>query len=431
MKKILGLIILSLFFLPVIVHADGAIMPPPNYWVYETGQKAAIVYENNIETLILQTSFQGNAKDFAYIVPTPAKPEVSKISDDIFANLEQLTTTKNEIIYSKQGLGVASPQTATEAKSVVVLEEKKVGIYDVKVLSANDANALYIWLKDNNFTYPESKKYILDDYIQNKWFITAAKINTDAITADVETKLKNGKLTPLKLVFQSQNIVYPLKISAITDAGTGNLPIMPLTTMYPSVGQSVPITLYVFADHKKDIFGFSTSYAAWTKKNEIEKLAKDDNGNAWIKPDKNKMYLTKLTRSMTTSEMTHDLFLDNASNNSQVGVPTWWENTISWIENNSGLVMFILILLFFLPLFWQFKKTNRFVRTISWITQIVSTLFFVIPVLAILFTSFAYTRTWAMNFYSHDMGVFMFLFAAPLAMLAIMVIEARHQKGKL
>ncbi|OGD65881.1 hypothetical protein A3F08_00120 [Candidatus Berkelbacteria bacterium RIFCSPHIGHO2_12_FULL_36_9] len=373
-KKIVGLIVLMLFFVPLSVKADGAIMPSPGFWIYETGQKATIYHDGKTETLVLQTSFSGDAKNFAYIVPTPSKPEVSKVSDDIFTNLETLTMN-----YFGQPIPMVAEEPiykALDAGSAVnVLEEKQVGLFEVKVLSATDASALFNWLKENDFTYPESKKYILDDYIQNKWFFTTAKISAEVLTEDVETKSRLGKLTPLKLVFQSKNIVYPLKISAVVEESiVKNGKTMPLDfgqsfTNYYRYYQ-VPITLYVFSDHKKEASGFDVQYANWVKPYEIEKLAKNDNGNAWVDAKK-KMYLTKLYRTMLPQDMTNDVFPDNAENNSKVGVPTIWDKLGEFLNTSTAFVILTAsLLLFSIMMIVQFRSERR--KITYWIIQLIS-----------------------------------------------------------
>jgi len=371
-KKFIVFILLTILLIPTLARADGAIMPPPDSWVYETGQKAAIFHDGKTETLVLQTSFYGDAKDFAYIVPTPSQPQVSKVSDDIFSNLETLT----QGFYGEQvPMTVTADLKSESAGGVSVVEEKQVGIYDVKVLSATDSNALFNWLKENNFTYPESKKYILDDYIQNKWFFTTAKITTEALTEDVYSKLKMGKLSPLKLVFQTNNIVYPLKISAVIEQRTSvngyEEPFFYSNQQYPAYSSyPVPITLYIFANHKKELSNYYVSYASWVKPLEIKKLARNDSGDYWVNPSK-KMFLTVLSGSALSKDMTNDLFPDNAKNNSTVGVPTFWSKLDTFLYSITAFVILLpSFLIFSILMIIQFRPEKRKKRL--WIIQLIS-----------------------------------------------------------
>jgi len=82
--------------------------------------------------------------------------------------------------------------------------------------------------------------------------------------------------------------------------------------------ENVTILIYVFADHKKDLPGFTTSYASWVPPQKIAKLAfTPDGSKPWREP-KDKFYLTKLSRTMSPSAMTNDLILRDADNNDSV-----------------------------------------------------------------------------------------------------------------
>jgi hypothetical protein len=416
MKRIITKIILtfviSLFALPNFVSADGGLFPPPDYFAYETGQKAAIYFEKDHEILVIQSSFSGNAKDFAYIIPTPKQPTITKISDDIFKNLETMTRVENETIrsYAVPTLGNAAMD---ESKSVTVLESKQVGVYEIKVISATDANALFNWLKDNNFTYPENKKYILDDYIAGGWFFTTAKISASAIDQDTTSKLMQGALTPLKLEFDTNNMVYPMKISAVTNVQNDKILPMPMTPTDPSIDssstktavgynyayyQSVPITLYIFSDHKKDIPNFETDYANWIKSSDIEKLAKDDNGNSWIKNPK-KMYLTKLYRYMSIKNMGNDIFPDNAKNNTKVGVKTFWQSAFDFTESVSYFIIWsVFLVIFIIAALINIKPEKRINK--FWIIQLISwIMIFLLPIISLIL-SISYLNQ--KNYYSYD-----------------------------
>lgn len=340
MKKILPflltlfILLFSLITAPKTSKADGMILPPPNYYLRETGQKAAIVYEGGQETMTVQVSFEGDAKDFAWIVPTPSRPTVTEASDLLFTALQKLTTTDYDYsIYPMALESGVSKQAATPKVSVV--ETKRVGIFKIEVLAANNADYLAKWLKEHSYQYPEKQSYILDSYIENGWYFTAIKVDAAlAQESSTSEKLKTGHATPLKFVFKSDKIVFPLKISSIiaeqiikTDQGLTDSEQSEIATDYPIItDRSVSIYLYVFSDHKVNHSSFTTEQAKWVKKSQIETLAQDSQGNPWFEPKNRKMYLTKLYASMNYSEMTQDIFLTQANDNKPVGVDyvIWW-----------------------------------------------------------------------------------------------------------
>jgi len=360
--------------LPQLAMADGMIIAPPEYWVKETDQKAVIFYDKGVETLALSITFTGDAEDFGWVVPVPEKPTVEKGSDELFTSLEELTGYQN--IYSRDSFGLGTGSAPQEA-AVTIIETKQIDYYDVTVLSSTDEDALIEWLQDNDYDFPSSASYILNSYIENEWFFVVMKINPQSLEwSNVTEKLRTGHATPVSISFETKNIVYPLKISSVisqktdddffivpgtntntntntnannntntntsantnvnsnsnTDTvgqvqgvSTDRLAQVSITdfesSYYPNYYDYVDITLYVMANGKKTLPNFSTTYANWIDKESIEKLALDDQGDPLLQPSKSKYFLTKLSRSMTYSQMTEDLFFRQASNNSTIGQP--------------------------------------------------------------------------------------------------------------
>lgn len=405
MKKIIFAIGLAVLVMPVLVNADGAIFPPPNYWMRETDQKAVIFHSENVETMILSVTFQGDAENFSWIVPTPSRPDVSKSTDELFTSLAALTAPEYDYGVMPMYGGVARDAASAEG-GVAVLETKKVEYYDIAVLEADDPEALTKWLKENKYEFPEEGKYLFDDYINNKWYFTAIKLDAKSLSGGVEAQLRRGHAVPLKFIFASSKIVFPLKISGIAEyfkyPDFGPVPLMmergttesgnagayeadgftpdaaPISDYYYPWQPGVNILLYVFADHKKELPGFTTNYADWVKTKDIEKLAIESNGDYWITPEAKKYYLTKLSRYMQPSEMTYDLYLRDASDNDEVGAPEAdWENVLVGIlvflvMLSISLVIGILSppgLIFVVCALLHIFVKNNVVKIIAWIFQ--------------------------------------------------------------
>lgn len=427
---ILTILAIGLTFIPFNTKADGGVFPRPNYWVRESGQKAVIFYEKGRETLILSITFKGDAKDFGWVIPVPQKPEVTKGSDEIFTSLQEITQKYKRYGYENVLMAPMMSGARLEAPLVTVIETKKIDYYDITVLSATDAQALTKWLSDNGYQYPEESAYILNDYIDNQWYFVAVKISPEVEGAkEVVKGLKEGHATPLKIEFDSEAIIYPLRISAIEvsqgliklsdnlvlnqarikhlkNIGYGDLTDKEkgpkifnqivqdvlskknynesVASKYPFIiskndysndyskvscfnvrecqnrverwfdnyfsqeglyynlyqANYIPIALYVIADGKKEIPGFTTNYANWIEAKDIRKLAYDVNGKPLINPQGKKYYLTSLYRNMTTQEMTHDLVIRDAENNKRVNAPNPWTNLLWGCLIVLGIVFF-------------------------------------------------------------------------------------------
>ena len=222
------LFLLSMPATPVL--ADGCLFPDSMYRdLYESAQKAVILYGNNTEHLILSVSFEGDAEDFAWVIPLPAKPEIAVTDAELFWELSDFTAT--EIPSPGIGCMPFGGMSPGDQEGVDVIEEQVVGPYATAILSATNATALVDWLNTNGYIFPEDGEEIVNEYIEKEWYFVATKIN--AVEEDTGYTLAEGAIEPIVLSFASDEIVYPLRITSLS-ATNGTPP---------------EVLLYVFADH--------------------------------------------------------------------------------------------------------------------------------------------------------------------------------------
>ncbi len=220
-----ALAIVFLLMLATPAFADGGFFVlDSSRDIYQPAQKAIILYENNRETLILQVKYEGDADEFAWVVPVPNYPEVDVSEPELFQELAELTEVE---VFS--GGGCAFGPMAGPEPGVEVWEEKVVGPYDVAILSASSSEALIDWLNANGYFFPEEGEEIIDSYVTQTrdWYFVANKINTEAEA----TGLAEGTIQPLRLSFDSDEIFYPLRITSLSS-------------------DRCEVLLYVFTDQK-------------------------------------------------------------------------------------------------------------------------------------------------------------------------------------
>lgn len=427
MRKFLIIFTALLVLSPGLAKADGALFSPPLYYMHENEQRAVIWQEGNSETLILSFEFKGDAKDFGWVVPTPTQPQVSKSSDELFTSLAKLTTPEIDQVEAVPLM--MAPNTLLEDKGVAVVEAKEVGIYKTSILKASDQEALYNWLKENGYQYPEQGKYILDEYIQKGWFFTACQVRPEAASELTAEQLRGGHATPLKLKFASDKIIYPLKISSLIQYQDA-----PQINEKISVARkSVAITLYVFSNHKQDLPGFTANYAQWLKPSKISKLAYED-GAPWQNTSK-KMYLTKFYRQMYPAEMTDDLVLRDADDNKAIGghVFQWVKLTIGLLWALAFLVIFCLSpvgLVFLVCAILGFFVRNLAARIIFWIIQGLVFLLTSLGIAGLIYYLLAYLSPYSSLWTNLELWLpsLAIIFLIYLAMVVLMILEAKKQK---
>jgi hypothetical protein len=202
--------------------------------IKEPAQKAIIVHDAGREDLLLQVKYEGPLKEFGWLIPVPGLPTVEKGSMRPFYELSQLT--------QRQWGGFDRANTLSagikgvQEETVKVIEVKTVGAYEVAVLSALEAGSLERWLKAHDFSIPEGKAGIIDEYIRKSWYFIAAKINvgkavslqrvsgttpkdTEALPRTrntIQKQLSSGELHPLLISFDTTKCIYPLRISAMS-----------------------------------------------------------------------------------------------------------------------------------------------------------------------------------------------------------------------
>jgi len=198
--------------------ALGTLALSPEFPVYDVGQRAVVFYEDGVETLVMSSTFAGSADDFAWLIPTPNKPEVDKVSTGLFSELSTRTSRafkQTGDIYPVPFMVSGLATESFSGPSITVEETKEVGYYEATVVSATDSQELIRWLAERGYTYPSTQGHLLNDYIKDKWHFTVVRIKPDFADSSVSASLRRGHSTPLKLTFNSGEIIYPIKLSQV------------------------------------------------------------------------------------------------------------------------------------------------------------------------------------------------------------------------
>ena len=163
--------------------------PPLNERIDVAEESAVIVWEpaTKTEHFIRRATFLGKPDRFGFLVPTPTAPRLAAVEDRVFDVLEAKTrrgtvyTTRNVIDWTPlvllPFLSMRMKEGATTRAPVEVLSTQKVAGYDAAVLDATDAKALGAWLETNGYASTPDLAAWLEPYVQQRWIITAFKID--------------------------------------------------------------------------------------------------------------------------------------------------------------------------------------------------------------------------------------------------------------
>ncbi len=316
--------------------------------------------------------------------------------------------------------------TGVKRLDVVHIQSKKVDYYDVDVVLATNSDDLVWWFNANGYDYPEEYSYVLQHYINKGWFFTAVKVSPEAQGAtEVIQDMKEGHPTPVKMVFLSDKIVFPLKISSVDFE-----PETEEEKAYYRYGRYIPIQLWIIADGKYEASHFDVQYGNWFDKDDVEDLGEDDNGEALIQPKRNKYYITSLYANYQKSQMDDDVYLRKADDDKKINAgPETYELflrgliialilLISWVFTPIG-IMFIVgsLLLFF--------SSNKTAGVIGWIIVVFA--FFVTLVTGLVFFGFVLFNKALDNYVVFSVLATFFLLIIIMALLIKLQIR---QRGK-
>jgi hypothetical protein len=190
--------------------------------VLQPAQKAFITWDpvEKIESFTVQPKFEGNAADFGMVIPTPGRPRLDEMPRDffkelaVFTILEPMDMEKYKMLPGRAGAPLAALEMSQKRDSVRVLESGVVGSLDYKIIQAERADDLFVWLKAHRYSYAGDQE-TLDFYIRKGWFFTVMKIDPLQMKRRRDGSYE-GEVTPTRFTFASERLIYPLRITQIS-----------------------------------------------------------------------------------------------------------------------------------------------------------------------------------------------------------------------
>lgn len=292
--------------LPATALADGGFVAPWISEIYEDGQLAFIHHDaaEQRESLHIVPKFYGDASEFAWIVPLPSLPAVEASDLGIFRDAERLS---QPVYRDREGGFDCERQYDVydvlpgEDNGVQIISEDLVGIYQTMILSADDASVLTDSLSTWGFLPPGGDTdftAVLDHYVSRNWYFVTMRVDTTAIgELGPYQDYYQGAVQPIEFTFDTEQIVYPLRISSISAAPQSD------------------VLLYVAAGHRTTFDGAVTRYANRIDGDEMDVL---NRRHPYLRDYLSAGdFLTKLSRTFTPDQMLDDLILTAAASNEE------------------------------------------------------------------------------------------------------------------
>jgi len=177
-----------------------------------SAEYAVLSWDGEQERVLLSMDALATSSDAALLIPTPTPANAALADTSVFTELATLTAPEEIVDYQWWpdlgfGAGSGDAGAAQTGASVDVLDTLQLGDLEVSVLAANDADALADWLDDHGYVMRDDLADALMPYVSEGWYYLAIRLTTEADSL-------SGALQPLDLTFASDQLIYPMRLSA-------------------------------------------------------------------------------------------------------------------------------------------------------------------------------------------------------------------------
>ena len=244
--------------------------------LYNQSSKVVIAQDGQYQSVTMASDFEGDAKDFAMVVPIPQvlkRNQINVVDNNIITHLDNYTAPRlveyfdrspcePQILYRMAPVASPAPMAKRKIKrgadSLGVKIEAKyaVGVYDILLLSAQQSNGLVTWLKQNQYQLPKGAEPVINSYLAMGMKFFVAKVNMQR-----QAKTGFSYLKPIRINYHSPNYMLPIRLGMLNAKGPQELFVYHLnrkgrviTTNYPNVKLNTNKEIPVF--NKKEFGAF-------------------------------------------------------------------------------------------------------------------------------------------------------------------------------
>ena len=213
--------------------------------LFNKASQVVLVRDGNRTVITMANDFEGDAADFAVVIPVPTKIERDQINVGDRAVIDHLDAftaprlveyhdpdpcARFDVYRNMVDESLASPKAAgaeqrgARALGVTIDASYTVGEYDILILSATQSNGLIRWLNDNGYRIPRGAEKVVDSYLKQDMRFFVARVNLGE-----QARLGYQYLRPLQVAFESKRFMLPIRLGTLNAKGKQELYIYALT----------------------------------------------------------------------------------------------------------------------------------------------------------------------------------------------------------
>ena len=238
LSLLLGLLLIIFAAKPALAFC-GFYVAKADSSLYNQASQVIIARDGDRTVLTMSNDYQGEAEDFAMVVPVPViltEEQVHIGESKILERLDGFSAPRLVEYFDPdpcerprllqrafESADSSSVQKAlgsleTEDLGVTVEEQFSVGEYDILILSAKESDGLETWLIENDYQIPKGAKELLQPYIKQDLKFFVAKVNLEEFD-------RNGfeKLRPISIAYESPKFMLPIRLGMTNAKGDQDL----------------------------------------------------------------------------------------------------------------------------------------------------------------------------------------------------------------
>jgi len=190
-------VFLATMLVPLAAHSFcGFYVAKADTKLFNKASKVVLVREDDKTVMTMANDFEGDAKDFAVVIPVPTFLEKGQIhvgDNALIAHLDAYSAPRlveyfdgdpcrREVEDSmRRSAGV--PMMVTKAAAhdaalgVKVEAQYTIGEYDILILSAQESSGLETWLRQNGYRIPAGASSVIASYLRQNMRFFVARVN--------------------------------------------------------------------------------------------------------------------------------------------------------------------------------------------------------------------------------------------------------------
>lgn len=201
--------------------ADGKVMAPRDYKgsLEEKAQEAILIFHaatserNAVQDMILKIEVEGEAEEFAWIVPLPTEPKIAEEDPELFRELFNYVEYRKRRPSSGIKSDLKSARSDGATNGVEVIKREVVGNFEITTVRETAQGGLNPWLEQEGFQTLENAEDVLDFYRDKDYVYACIKIDSKVLATE-----KTIESHPLRFTFETggeDGIFFPMKLTGL------------------------------------------------------------------------------------------------------------------------------------------------------------------------------------------------------------------------